>query len=170
MKRTLIRSKKESDDGDAQRAGQPWSDEEIADVAAAFRSGTSVTEIAARHKRTTGAIRSRLEKLDVLHDDVADLARVHETETGPRTLAAALLTEVEDQRGSFGLSARGSSLREIAAWQATTIPEVRQLLEGRGEWPAPSTLEPDASGAPRRRTFASGPARRKQNHEAPTSF
>ena len=37
-----------SDGGDAQRAGQPWSDEEIADVAAAFRSGTSITEIAAR--------------------------------------------------------------------------------------------------------------------------
>ena len=25
---------------------------------------------------------------------------------------------------------------------------MRQLLEERGEWPAPSTLEPDASGAP----------------------
>ena len=134
-----------SDDGDAQRAGQPWSDEET-DVAAAFRPGTSITEIAARHKRTTGAIRSRLEKLDVLHDDVADLPA--QTETGPRTLAAALLTEVEINEIVWAFR-RGSSLREISAWQATTIPEVRQLLEERGEWPAPSTLEPDACGAPK---------------------
>ena len=134
-----------SGDDPEQRAGEPWSDAEIADVAAAFRSGASVNQIAAQHKRTSGAIRSRLRKLDELPDDV-DIAST-QTETAPKTPAPKLWTELEITE-VVSMFRSGSSLREIADWQASTISEVRRLLEEGGEWPAAATptseLESDA--------------------------
>lgn len=46
-----------------QNAGQPWSAEEVVEIAKCFDQGMTITEMANRHKRTEGAIRSRLEKL-----------------------------------------------------------------------------------------------------------
>jgi len=43
--------------------GKPWSEEEDAQLTAAFDSGAPVSEIARRHERTHSSIRLRLEKL-----------------------------------------------------------------------------------------------------------
>jgi hypothetical protein len=42
------------------KAGTPWSADEDAELAAAFDSGTPVRELAGKHQRSTGGIRSRL--------------------------------------------------------------------------------------------------------------
>jgi len=46
-----------------ENAGKPWSDQEDSVLARIFDTGASVYELAKRHKRTTGSIRARLEKL-----------------------------------------------------------------------------------------------------------
>ena len=46
-----------------QNAGQPWFAEEIVEIGKCFDQGMTIIEIAHKHKRTEGAIRSRLEKL-----------------------------------------------------------------------------------------------------------
>lgn len=46
-----------------ENAGKPWDDEEQQRLCRDFDAGTSLRELAARHKRTEGSIRSRLEKL-----------------------------------------------------------------------------------------------------------
>jgi hypothetical protein len=46
-----------------ERAGRPWSEEESSLVVKCFEEGVSIPEIAKKHKRTNGAIRSRLVKL-----------------------------------------------------------------------------------------------------------
>ena len=48
-------------------AGKPWSEEEDRLLAAAFDSGQTPKQLAESHKRTVGAIRSRLMKLDKLN-------------------------------------------------------------------------------------------------------
>jgi hypothetical protein len=44
-----------------ENSGLPWSEEEHKQLMAAFDSGTEISEIAKKHKRTTGAIAARLE-------------------------------------------------------------------------------------------------------------
>ena len=46
-----------------ERAGSPWRDDEESRLLSEFDSGLSIAEIAENHKRTEGAIRSRLKKL-----------------------------------------------------------------------------------------------------------
>ena len=46
--------------------GRSWSGDEEAALVAAFKSGDSLADIAARHGRTLRAIEARLEKLDLL--------------------------------------------------------------------------------------------------------
>jgi len=46
-----------------ERAGLPWDDEEDALLTKGFEKGASVKDLAAQHKRTLGAIKSRLSKL-----------------------------------------------------------------------------------------------------------
>ncbi len=53
---------------DAAKAGGPWSPEEEQQLHDAFVAGTPVTEIAAGHGRTTGAITARLVRLGLLAD------------------------------------------------------------------------------------------------------
>ncbi len=48
------------------RQGTPWSPEEDAALRTAFAQGNSIAETAARHQRTSGAIRSRLVKLELI--------------------------------------------------------------------------------------------------------
>lgn len=45
------------------RAGKTWDDEENSLLIKKFEEGIPISEIAVEHKRTEGAIRSRLEKL-----------------------------------------------------------------------------------------------------------
>ena len=47
-------------------AGNPWDAEEDASLVADFESGTAIKELAQTHRRTEGAIRSRLMKLGKL--------------------------------------------------------------------------------------------------------
>jgi DNA-binding NarL/FixJ family response regulator len=49
--------------GRRQAAGSRWTEEEEAKVARAFDAGQSIADIAREHKRTKGAITSRLVKL-----------------------------------------------------------------------------------------------------------
>ncbi len=46
-----------------EHAGNPWRGEEEVRLLSEFDSGLSIAEIAKNHKRTKGAIRSRLKKL-----------------------------------------------------------------------------------------------------------
>ena len=46
-----------------EHAGNPWRGEEEVRLVSEFDSGLSIAEIAKNHKRTKGAIRSRLKKL-----------------------------------------------------------------------------------------------------------
>jgi hypothetical protein len=46
-----------------QNAGQPWSSEEDIECGKCFDQGMTIIEMAKKHGRTEGAIRSRLEKL-----------------------------------------------------------------------------------------------------------
>ena len=46
-----------------ERAGEPWDDEEDSVLIKRFEEDVGVKEIAVEHKRTEGAIRSRLKKL-----------------------------------------------------------------------------------------------------------
>jgi hypothetical protein len=46
-----------------ERAGKPWDDEEDSVLIKRFEEDVSVKKIAVEHRRTEGAIRSRLEKL-----------------------------------------------------------------------------------------------------------
>ena len=46
-----------------ERAGKPWSEREDEELANSFEDGMSINELASRHKRTRGAIASRLERL-----------------------------------------------------------------------------------------------------------
>lgn len=47
-----------------ERAGSPWDDEESKLLIKRFDDGATINEIAREHKRTTGAIKSQLVKLD----------------------------------------------------------------------------------------------------------
>jgi hypothetical protein len=49
--------------------GRPWSKDEEAKLIAAFKSGESLANIAARHGRTLRAIEARLERLGLLAPD-----------------------------------------------------------------------------------------------------
>lgn len=54
-------------------AGTPWTDKEDERLAARYAAGQSVYELAVSHRRTSGAIRSRLERLDIIgteHDRI----------------------------------------------------------------------------------------------------
>ncbi|HKT71486.1 MAG TPA: hypothetical protein VJQ47_01240 [Steroidobacteraceae bacterium] len=48
------------------KVGRTWTPDEEADLAAAFRSGESLPDIAIRHERTLRAIEARLERLGLL--------------------------------------------------------------------------------------------------------
>ena len=48
------------------QAGQSWSEEEDAELAGCFEGGAGFAELAGKHGRTEGAIRSRLTKLGKL--------------------------------------------------------------------------------------------------------
>lgn len=50
----------------AENQGQPWDEEQIAQVVTMFQEGKTVKEIAIAMKRTTGAIRERLKKLGLI--------------------------------------------------------------------------------------------------------
>ena len=47
-------------------AGKPWGNEEDRDLRVSFDTGMTIRQIADRHKRTAGAVQSRLEKLGKL--------------------------------------------------------------------------------------------------------
>ncbi len=49
--------------------GGPWSDDEDAQLKQLYAAGLSISRIAANHKRSEGAIRSRLEKHGLLPDE-----------------------------------------------------------------------------------------------------
>ena len=49
--------------------GGPWSDDEDAQLKQSYAAGLSTSRIAANHKRSEGAIRSRLEKHGLLPDE-----------------------------------------------------------------------------------------------------
>jgi hypothetical protein len=49
--------------------GSPWSDDEDAQLKQSYAAGLPISRIAANHKRSEGAIRSRLEKHGLLADD-----------------------------------------------------------------------------------------------------
>lgn len=49
-------------------AGKPWDASEEQEALSAFKSGVSVAEIARKHDRTPGAIRSRLAKHGLIDD------------------------------------------------------------------------------------------------------
>jgi len=57
------RKKRKRRRGLPERAGEPWDDEEDSVLIKRFEEDVGVKEIAVEHKRTEGAIRSRLEKL-----------------------------------------------------------------------------------------------------------
>lgn len=48
------------------KAGQPWSEEEDAELVGRFEDGAGFAELAREHGRTAGAVRSRLTKLGKL--------------------------------------------------------------------------------------------------------
>jgi hypothetical protein len=62
--------------------GRSWSVEEAAALAAAFKSGDSLPDIAARHGRTLRAIEARLEKLGLL---TAEQRTTRNSFVGPAT-------------------------------------------------------------------------------------
>jgi len=45
-----------------ENSGNPWSEQEDEDLKNAFLNGEDIKSLAAKHKRTKGAIQSRLEK------------------------------------------------------------------------------------------------------------
>ena len=49
--------------------GKPWNDEEDQELKNAFVGNVEVAEIANIHQRTTGAIRSRLQKLGLMDEN-----------------------------------------------------------------------------------------------------
>ncbi len=55
-----------------ERAGQPWKNEEDNMLIKKFDDGAIVSEIAKEHQRTTGAIKSRLEKLGELPKTISE--------------------------------------------------------------------------------------------------
>ena len=129
-------------DGDSkERAGESWTETENAEVVEAFRSGISVKEIAARHKRTTGAIQSRLKKLGELPAPEHLATATTESSSEPEAASFHAEAEFSEVVGAFR---NGSSLREIAERQALTISAVRRILEELGEWPIPSTSKPES--------------------------
>ena len=50
----------------AENAGKPWTEEEDALLAELYKSGSTVKELKERFKRTSGSIRSRLERLGLI--------------------------------------------------------------------------------------------------------
>jgi len=46
-----------------QRAGQPWTEQELSLLGKRFDQGLSISDIAREHKRTSGAIKAQLERL-----------------------------------------------------------------------------------------------------------
>lgn len=50
----------------AENAGKPWTEEDDALLAELYKSGSSVKELKERFKRTSGSIRSRLERLGLV--------------------------------------------------------------------------------------------------------
>jgi hypothetical protein len=60
--------------------GRSWSEDEEAALVAAFKSGDSLPDIAARHGRTLRAIEARLEKLGLL---TAQQRSTHNSFVGP---------------------------------------------------------------------------------------
>lgn len=60
-------------EGDAiSRAGQPWDEDEKKRLLLRFRSGTSIRELASVHRRSKGAITSRLAHLGEIHPRTGD--------------------------------------------------------------------------------------------------
>lgn len=51
------------------KAGSPWSKEEDSQLAKSFDDGLSINDLADKHQRTNGAIRSRLTKLGKIIED-----------------------------------------------------------------------------------------------------
>ena len=51
------------------RRGEPWLDDEDAELKQSYSAGLSVKQIAANHKRSEGAIRSRLKKYGLLSEE-----------------------------------------------------------------------------------------------------
>lgn len=64
------------------KAGRPWADEEDQALIAAFDTGATVKDIAAKHGRTLGAISSRLVRLGKIKDR-AEVYAIDQT-TGPQ--------------------------------------------------------------------------------------
>ena len=50
----------------AENAGKPWTEDDDALLAELYKSGSSVKELKERFKRTSGSIRSRLERLGLI--------------------------------------------------------------------------------------------------------
>jgi len=57
-----------SEDSELNNSGTSWSAEEEGLLLANFNKGRSIKEIAKRHQRTTGAIRSRLKKMGMIEE------------------------------------------------------------------------------------------------------
>lgn len=55
--------RKQRDNQLPENAGRSWNDEEDSELCQGFDSGLTVAQLAEKHKRTDGAIRSRLQKL-----------------------------------------------------------------------------------------------------------
>ena len=63
------------------RQAQPWSRQEDESLIASFLAGDLIKDIAATHKRTTGAIRSRLRKLGYMNDKTSPASGSADTKT-----------------------------------------------------------------------------------------
>lgn len=50
------------------RTGEQWTKTESAQLLQAFNSGTSIMDLAQKHQRTTGAIRSQLQRLGIIFE------------------------------------------------------------------------------------------------------
>ncbi len=53
-----------------ENAGKPWTKEDDALLVELYKSGSSIKELKAKFKRTSGSIRSRLEQLGVLEQKI----------------------------------------------------------------------------------------------------
>ncbi len=49
-----------------ERAGEPWTDEEDAQLMSGFQGGTTIADLATKHGRTTNAVEARLERLGLV--------------------------------------------------------------------------------------------------------
>ncbi len=58
-----LEARKQREERLPENAGKPWNDEEDKALCEGFDPGLRVSQLAQKHKRTVGAIQSRLEKL-----------------------------------------------------------------------------------------------------------